>query len=346
MSLIRAYHFDNNVWPPGVGPVGTNLPTISSVQSRTGTYSIRGTQYDGSSYTFNQYVSFALPLSFSEFFLQVCMYLTGTPEINNGHFLRWKDSSGNTLGGLHLNPTTRLIEVYTGNFITKVVTGTQVLSVSTWHVIEVHVIIEDSGSISVRVGANSDSDFSGDTKPGTGTSINSFDLAAPHLSSNVHAYFDDIVFNDTTTSFNNSWPNGAKVFYCLPTADGTTKQWTPTPAGLTHWTAIDEIPPSATDYLRATTTNLVDSFEITDLPAIAGTIKAVIPEVYAWKGSSDSPTRLALGLDVGGSVEYSSDLNVPIVQSLISEVFPERPGGGNFTASDVNSMKLLVKSAP
>lgn len=345
MSLMHALHFDSGIVPSIL--LLTNGGTASVTQKRTGGYSLQI-----SPVTMHYYRVVSLPLSSaqSELYFQVALYFDTIWWINVSYssILRWKSSGGTVLGGIRLNHTSRCLDVFTGNFATLVASGTATISQQVWNLIEVHVRIADSGIIEIRVNQLSDSTFSGDTKPGADTSIFYLDFTCVYndSSSGAQTYFDDIVVNNPSGSANNSWPNAAKVYYLPLSGDGVTKQWTPTPAGLTHYTAIDDVPVTSTDYIRAMTTNLVDIFSVADLPSTAGSIKAVIPEVYAYKGSVESPTKLGIGIDIGSGVEYSIDKSLGINPVLVSNTWEQRPGGGSFTSSDVNALQLYLKSLP
>jgi hypothetical protein len=325
--LLHAFHFDAGVVPPEISTAGT-YTGASTTQQRTGAYSLRISNYTAD---FSYYGRLALATGLSEFYLQFAMFLASTPI---GHsftkFLRWEGPTGTVLGGLKINNSSGKIEVYTGNFATLVATGNAVIGINTWYVIEVHLVVGDSGSITVRVDLNEDSTFSGDTQPGTDTTVNN--IRWGNITSG-YFYVDDIIVHDTAGTMNNSWPDGAKVYYMVPTGDGATKEWTPS-AGSDHYALVDEVPPS------------VDILTFPDLPGNAQSVKAVIPEVYAFKGSSTPPTRLALGIEIGAEgVAYSADKDLALAQGIVRNVWESRPGGGYFSVQDISNLSLYLKSA-
>jgi hypothetical protein len=342
MSLLVACHFDAGSVPTCFTvSVATIIP--STTVSRTGSYSLR---FNGNALHLysNGYLNF--PSAKSEFYFQGAFYCAFIPTVDS-QILSWLASDGTVLGGIKFNAVSTKFDFYTGNYAFNVGTSTTAFSVATWHVLEFYINISDSGTLSLRVNTIPDVTISCDTKPGTQTSISQLRFSNLYYgSTSAYVYWDDLIINDTLGSVNNSWPNNAKVYYLPLTGDGATKQWDVYPSGLTHFTSISETPPSAVDYIRATTTNLLDIFSVADLPAEAGTIKAVIPEIYAFKGSTDAPTKLSIGLDVGGGVEYSADKTLTINQSLINNFWEQRPGGGNFSSADVNALQLYLKSLP
>jgi hypothetical protein len=344
MSLLNAIHFDTGVIPSTFNISGT-VATSNTVK-RTGTYSLRISSTNVA--WFNR-ANLMLTSTQTELYLQFGFYYLASSFIADATIFKWYSLSGVVLGTLKLDFTTRKVKIYTGDSVTLVATSTASLSALTQYVIELHILINSStGVAALRVDTIADVSFTGNTQPGSETSVSIVAWGNMNNSGSIasdYIYIDDIIINSTAGSYNNSWPNGAKVYYLTLDGDGLTKQWSVTPAGLTHFTAIDEVAPSSADYIRAAITNLVDTFTCIDLPALAGSIKAVIPEIYAFKGSMDAPSVLSIGIDIGAGPEYV-DVDLKIMQSQISNIWEQKPGGGSFTASDVNALQFYLKSAP
>ena len=338
MSLLYAFHFDTGLLPPQI--VTFSGVSVVTTQKRTGGYSLMFSQSYAS--TFSYRANFFLDAVLSEFYIQFALY--SVSQTNTSRIFRWRNAAGAVLGGLELDYLTSQFRLYTGNFVSLVASSTTVISPSTWNVIELHIKIDETnGVIALRVNTNDDVSYAGNTKPEVDSAVKFLDFGNMY---GVFTYFDDIIINDTNGTINNSWPNGAKVYYLLPSGDGGINQWAVTPAGLTHYTAIDETTPEASDYIRAGTTDLIDIFSMSDLPADAGSIKAVIPEVFAFKSAGESPSMLGIGIDIGEGVEYSSDKLLTMSQSVINNIWEQKPGGGNFTSVDVNALQLYLKSRP
>jgi hypothetical protein len=323
----------------GEGGLQRSSPTYVShdpSEKRSGGYSLR---FTGSTFgDFYHWMSLPLPGSLSEFYYQFA-YLVTTVQTNTRGILAWRKGS-TRLGGIKLNTSNRL-ELWTGNFANKVAEGSTALEVNKWYVIEVHVKIADTeGALTLRVDFLEDANFIGDTKPGAEADIDNF---LHGNSYNNYSFLDDLIVHDVSGSVNNSWPNGAKVVLLRPDADGSRLQWTPQPSG-DHYPTIDEAPPSGSDYLQTSAEDQVDEFSLGDLPAEALSVKAVIPQAWALKGSAISPTRLALGLKLGETDYFSPDLELGTSQGCVPYIFNERPGGGNFSVAEVNAAKLLLKS--
>jgi hypothetical protein len=143
-----------------------------------------------------------------------------------------------------------------------------------WYTIELHVVIDDSGSYEVRVNGTSVNWIpaaAGDTKPGTASAASIFrfivfggGFAPPSRT----CWFDDIAGDSTT------WCGEGVVTVLSPNADGTTLQLTPS-SGSVHYDRVNEIPPNDATYNEATAPDQKDTYGHTALPATATTVRAV-----------------------------------------------------------------------
>jgi hypothetical protein len=337
MALEKVISFDwGQDGEGGLARSSTSLVTYETTIVRTGPRSMKISNTSGN---FSFYFTVPLDAALSEFYLQFGYYVAGGSQTGNAEILGWRKGS-TYLGGLKLNTLNKL-EIWTGNFVTKVAESSTPIPSSQWVVVEVYVKIADSGGvITLRQDMTEVATFSGDTKPGTETDVDF--LIFGHASTS-YTYFDDIVVHSTSGTANNSWPAGVKAKLCLPDGDGSLLQWTPTPSG-THYSTVDETPPSGTDYLQTAAVDQVDGLNFADLPAEAFSVKAVVAEAWALKGSTSPPTRLAFGLKIGGVDYFSGDKDLPTAQGFVQHIWNENPAGGGFSVSGVNAAQLLLKS--
>jgi hypothetical protein len=282
-----------------------------------------------------------LPAALGELYLQFAYFMDSAPYTNS-QLMVWRHGTV-VMGGLKINYTYNTIEVYFGNFVTKL--GEFPFTVNAWQVIELHLKVDDSDNniIAVRKDmgplAVNATDFGGD---GYDSTIDNFIWGA---TSGGNTYIDDIILNDTAGSRNNSWPNGLRIIKLGPTGDGGTLQFTPTPSG-GHYSTVDEVPPVGTDNLKAATSGLVDELALADCPADVLTVAAVIPTAFAFKASGNAPTRVALGLKISGTNYYSADLDLSVSQSVAKNLMEVSPATGSpFTSAVLNAASLLLKSA-
>ncbi|MBM4286885.1 MAG: hypothetical protein FJ135_01835 [Deltaproteobacteria bacterium] len=333
MALVKAISFD---WAKaGEGGITVSGAAFSTTQKRTGTHALR---LWSNSVPFYQNGQIPFP-ELSEFYVQFGFYLDtnvqGTVE-----FLRWRKGT-TTLGGLKLNGA-RKLEIWTGNFASLVATAADPLPLNNWCVVELHVKIADAGGITLRQDFIEQAVFTGDTKPGTDTGADVIWIGNA-WNSGGYVYIDDFIIHDTTGAVNNSWPRGAKCYLIKPNSDGAVLQWTPTPIGA-HYAAVDEVPPSAADYLQTILADKVDELGLEDLPAEALSVKGVVLQAWAFKGSAISPTQVELGLKLGGMDYLGGDLALGTSEGWVGKVWNQHPGGGSFSINDINNAQLLLKS--
>lgn len=334
MALAKVITFDWQAVGEG-GFAVTNTCVFDTSVVRSGTASMMVAYGDD---FFN---NFTVPLdtALSELYLQFGLYSVAGTQSYARSMLAWKKGT-TVLGGLKLNTANKL-EIWLGNFTTKVAESSASIPAGQWVVVEVYVKIADTdGVITLRQDTIQVATYSGDTQPGTDTSVDTLMFGS---AANGSLYYDDIVIHDTSGTSNNSWPGGVKCILLLPNGDGSTLQWTPTPSG-THYTTVDDAPPSGTDYLQAGSTGLVDELNFADLPAAAATVRAVVAQAWALKKSTSSPTTLALGLKIGGTNYYSPNKTLGTSQTFVQHIWNDNPAGGSFTVSVVNAAQLALQS--
>jgi len=234
------------------------------------------------------------------------------------------------------------LQVCSGSGGTVYCTGVTPIQQNVWYVIELHFKMADAGGIiELKIDGNPEATFSGDTKPGADASFDRMRWGASTGATSFN--LDDVVVFDTAGEVNNGWPGGLKVVLLKPNADGGSVQWQPTPTG-SHFACVDEVPVSATDYLKAGTADLLEVLGLEDLPSEAQSVKAVRLDFWGLKGSIQPPQNLQLGVRIGGNDYLSADKALPLAQGLVSHALEQNPVGGNWSVSAVNGMEFLARS--
>lgn len=249
--------------------------SASTAQKRSGAYS----------YYFNQsnqhYCYKTLPSTYDELYFRVAIYPV-TVFSNPSPFFYWL--SGTTiLGGLRLGNNPRFLNAYVGG--TWVAAGTLPTYLNTWYLIETRVKLADSnGYIQVKIDGIMDINYTGDTKPGSETTMNGFRIN-PLTNDNLNfgtCYFDDIAVNDISGGSDNSWCGDGRIIFLKPNADGDTTQLMGSDGNQTdNWALVDEIPPSSADYTEGTTSGETDLYNLTASGLSNVNILRVWPEARA-----------------------------------------------------------------
>lgn len=305
--------------------------TVSSSQARTGTYAYFGANAQNATKTFT---------GASEIYTRFCIRTDATP-LNTDIFV-WRNG-GTTLGSLRLNTTTKKLEVYVSGSL--VVTGTNVIQLNAWTMIEVHVLISDSGIIETKVEGLLDATYSGDTKPGSATTIDNFNYRAIQGASNC--YFDDLACNNTSGAVDNSWCGDGHVIALVPNADGDVTQLVGSDGNQTNnYLLVDETPANGdTDYVVGSGINQYDLYNFSNSGLTGVTIRR------AWAESRARDTVAAGALTCltikTNSTEYDGtdrSLITSYTIQILGDDYDTNPNTGNpWTISEIDALQAGPK---
>jgi hypothetical protein len=245
--------------------------------------------------------------------------------------------------------------------------------------IQVDVIINTNGSISVRRGGST---VLGTTAPGlvpnnswnhigfkstinntTGTYdvwLNGVNVltgtgANTRFTSNNYAnqfslgtvsgvvYFDDVYVGDTSGSApGNDFIGDTRIDTQYPNGAGNYAQWTPS-TGF-NWQNVDETPPNGdTDYNSVATVGHIDSFTPTSVVPLTGVVYARQVNIYARK--DDAATRkIAPLFRHSGADNVGADMVMPSSYAMFLQVFEQNPATtAAWTVSDCNNDEIGYK---
>lgn len=174
----------------------------------------------------------------------------------------------------------------TSTFTNAVIIGatSMALSQDAWHLVEIqHIPHISNGTLRVYVDGTLGLEAVGVRTSNTMNVNHDFDVGFHRCSStagNAGSFmaFDDIRINSVSGTRNNGRPGDGKILPLLVTAAGAYTQLTPS-AG-SNFQCVDEVPPSASDFVSQNTVGLKDSYALSDL-ATTGNIQAVSHMVLA-----------------------------------------------------------------
>jgi hypothetical protein len=191
------------------------------------------------------------------------------------------------------------------------ITGTTTLSVDTWYSIELQFDKSPSAGSHVVSARVDGTQFAGASDRNLSTGVHVL-FVGGNLSAEAQTtgnwYFDDIAINDSTGSFQNSWPGEGSLVHLRPNAAGDNTQW------INAYTEIDEVTPNdGADIIRSNTTNQITDVNVDATPAAIGasdTINAVaVGFRFHGESSSANPTAVVrIKASSGGTVEESSTI--------------------------------------
>lgn len=238
------------------------------------------------------YARKTLAASYSELFVSMFILISGTQAVERTIFKWLKD--GTELGSLRWDWTSKNFRLYTGT-ATLVGTGTVVQNHQqgggAYCNLNLRILIHAStGVLELRHDGNTPGDIvaSGiNTVVSGNTNINQIQLG-PGTSLNT-IYVDNFWLNDTSGSYNNSWPGVKLCLSQYPTGKSATNDAWTADSGTNKWDRIDEAAASSADYVYSPTVGLKQGFTFaaSTLPSNASVAAAVQSDI-ARKISSGS----------------------------------------------------------
>jgi hypothetical protein len=153
---------------------------------------------------------------------------------------------------------------------------------------------------------------------------------------------DDVYVCDTSGATNNDFLGDCRVDAYYPTSEGTTQSWTPTPSG-THYTTVDEVPVSTTDYVEAVTANAVELFGFNDLVNTPLSIFGV--QVNSCARKTDAGSRAINNTArVAGANYYGPDLTLSDTTNYRLSVFGTNPAtSAAWSKDEINATEFGVR---
>jgi hypothetical protein len=217
-----------------------------------------------------------------------------------------------------------------------VVTGKN-LNRSQWYHVELYVKVADSGGIiQTRIDGILDCNYSGDTKPGAGTTITGVEIANASNGQWVRTRcFDDLAVKD------NGWPGDVRFDAALvPLTDTVTVEWDCS-TGVDHRALVDEVPPVTTDYVYTAVNGERDLYELSNWTGSGKTPQFLTQWHYGYKDTADA--QQVKQLLISNAVEsLGAACNVPNGAYLqLWRVLTVNPdGGGAWNESVINVLQI------
>jgi len=259
-----------------------------------------------------------------------------------------KESNGQEGIMFFMDGGTNQIEVRAGNGGTIDIyrngtylgSGTATLLPNVWYYIETRVFIDSTtGSVEVRLNGVTDVNLTNvNTQASANNTVNTFKFQVYSQAS----YYDDMYICDTTGSNNNTFLGDSRVEGIMPTADGTTIQWTPLAGD--NYANVNEIPPDGdTSYVSTNTTNDVDTYAFANLTAITSGVKGL--QVNILNRKDDAGSREIAPMIRSGGTDYTGDtFSVLDNYATAVQVYEEDPNtAALWTVGGVNAAEFGQK---
>jgi hypothetical protein len=213
-----------------------------------------------------------------------------------------------------------------------------------WHYYELTATISDTvGTMSGRLDGVEVVTFTGDTK-NAGTSTNFDAVSFQPQGTNINSYWDDLyILNDLGAAPWNAPLGDVRVLNSVVTGPGNSTALTPSTAP--NWGCVDELPPSATDYVQGSTVGTKDSYALADLPAGVSVVHGVQVTLMAKK--TDAGARSIKALVRSAGADYSDVATaLSTVDATVCSVRQVDPAtSAAWTLSAVNALEAGVEIA-
>lgn len=327
------------------------LAAASATTARTGTYSLA--LHGGPIVGASGYATHIFPANVSEFYFRLAWHINAA-GIAGYPYLQFLDDQGDPQLTLEFNGPTQSFKLYRGAASyfsgTLIASGTIVTRANVWYLLEGHVVIHDStGEFELKINAVTDIAVTGaDTKATSQTGARGFKLFGPSGVTNGELYVDDIAFNDTTGSFENSYPGLGGVFFLKANGDGSQSDFTPS-TGVNHYACVDDVPGNTTDWVQGLTSGDQELFDIEDTPQYVTTINVVQPCYQAAVAVSGS-NELRDIVDDGATIYSGDDTNtiISIAPAYVlyrGKQYYEQPDGvsGAFDATALDALAVGIE---
>ncbi len=239
------------------------------------------------------------------------------------------------------------LQAYRGDGVLLLQTSTGTISNDIWYHLEFRFYINDtSGSFYMKVDGQEWLNFVGDTKPGTPNTISTFRLRGGNAAQNAYCYFDDLVLNDsagTGTSAVRNLPGQIRLFPIFPNGAGDVTQLNVS-GSATNWGAVDEVPPSSSDYVWSATSGTYDLYAMQDVSIPTGTtlqgIIAIANSAYDSGAGAVANVIKSGGIEVFGVPNTLSSTYRPYQTAI------EKDPNGNalWTETSINNLQVGEKA--
>lgn len=313
MARIFTSGFESNSYTAGVewtSNLATN-PTFSTGTKRSGSYAMRISSLTSAS---TQGVRFQYLASeaTNERYFRFYAYFTTFPGAEN-RIAVWNDSTTATsTPSIYLTiDNSGVLKLYDED---GQITGTSTLQTGTWYCIEVHYSnTGGAGACVVEARVNYAAAFASSTTRSIASNNSPYHF---FLGGNLGGesnttgdwYFDDVAINDTSGSFQTSWPGEGEVIHLRPSSAGDNSDWSGS------YVDVSEVTPDdATTMCTSNTLNQTDDHNIDNTPSSleSSDIINCVHVGFRYDGASSSANAglvIRIKSEASGTVQESTEV--------------------------------------
>lgn len=286
--------------------ITTNAPAVETTTKRSGNAAWRISNAAAAE-GFRQAHTSAQGSFFFRFYLYIVAMPTATSVIGGSRI------TGSAKVAIRLT-TGGALQLYNVEDSAQVGSDSSALSTATWYRVE--MTYDSTTLASTTTSARIDeTEFASGTVnlAATPTAFGCFTIAGD---ATLDYIVDDCAINDTSGSFQTSWPGEEEVIALRPNGNGDNSAFTGSDGNSTdNYLLVDDTPPDTADYVESNTSGQIDDYEFEATPAAlesTDTINVVHVGVYAAVSDAtgaDPDIVLRIKSASGGTVEESAALD-------------------------------------
>jgi hypothetical protein len=304
-------------------------PVASTTQKRSGNYS-----YYGANETSTKNIS-----AEAEFYFRFCQY---QPTNGSGYVVSWYNGA-TRLGAIYLASTIYKWQGYVST--SAVVTGTNSMLINQWQMGEVYVKIADSGGkITLKIDGIQEFDFTGDTKPGAATNVDNLVFAYPNISGG--RYFDDLAFNNTSGTVDNSWCGDGHFELLVANGNGDVNDWNGSDGNkVDNYLLVDDIPSDGDTTFVSATGTAQDMYNVSSYTGTNKDIRRIWAECRA-KDNAVSGGTIKIGYKHSGTVYLCSSaraLSGNYARVVGDDALSAPTGSAVWSEADLNAIQFVTE---
>jgi hypothetical protein len=248
-------------------------------------------------------------------YVRLYLYIASLPGGNDA-IIRFSTTANTNRAGIRLT-SGGVLQLINSSSV-QVGSDSSALSTGQWYMIELRIdATTNPGTVEARLNGQVFASGSNNIQ-GSWARIQFGSMTAAMT---ADLYFDDIVVNDTTGSFQNTYPGPGRILHLYPTGAGDQTQWTiggSTPAA-TNWQSVNEVTPdNAVTLVSSNTLSQEDWYDVAS-PAIgAGDVINVVQVGGRFNNNTaDAVTAFVFQLmkASGGTVAQSASI-IPNTTSM------------------------------
>lgn len=224
--------------------------------------------------------------------------------------------------------------------------GPNIMFPKVWHYVEVkykpgsHVIVRLDGATVLTTAGGKD-----DQSP---NSVNMFqfqNLSGEFDVNDWDKYFDDLYICDTTGTRFNDFCGDVVIHALMPLQDAGPNQMASYGAGMSNYTAVDDIPPdNDLSYIYSNTAGHVDMFDLDTLPANIIDVLAVSVHARARKDAAGT-SMVKVKCRYLEDTADSPPMTLTTVYTLKTHIYETAPDGGGWNRAKANTIHIGVEVA-